>query len=298
MELRQLHQFAAVADTLNFRRAAERLHMAQPPLSVAIRKLEDELGATLLERGRRGVRLTSAGAAVLEAAQRCLGDVEKIRLAAQHAARGDSGRLRIGFVGSATYSLMPRLLPLFRGRYPRVDLELRESTNVEVLSLVAAERLDVGFVRFPTAQPTGLALEVVERDVLWAVLPAGHPLARKRPLRLRDIAEGPFIDYSSSTVPGMHAVVMLAFQQAGITPRQVAQEATQVQTVVSLVAGGLGVALVPSVTARQSVQQVVFRKVADMPAAAALAIALAYRADDGSPVVKRFREAASGLAAR
>ncbi len=296
MEFRQLRQFVAVAQTLNFRRAAERLHMAQPPLSVAIRKLEDELGAVLLERGSRGVRLTSAGAAVLEAAQKCLTDQERIRAAAQDAAQGESGRLRVGFVGSATYALMPRVLPWFRRRYPRVDLELRESTNVELLSQVEAEQLDVGLVRFPTAAPSRLQLEVVERDVLCAALPAGHRLARKRPLLMRDLADGPFIDYASSSVPGLHAVVMLAFQQAGVTPRQVAQEATQVQTVVSLVAGGLGVALVPAVSSRQGPEQVVFRKVADMPETAAVAIALAYRADNDQAVVKRFREAALAAA--
>lgn len=296
MELRQLRQFAVVAETLNFRRAAERLHMAQPPLSVAIRKLEGELGTPLLERGRRGVRLTGAGAAVLDATQKCLTDAEQIRTAAQHATQGESGRLRVGFVGSATYALMPRLLPWFRRRYPRVDLELRESTSTDILALVEEERLDVGLLRFPIVAATALQLQIVERDVLCAVLPAGHPLARKRPLLLRDLAEGPFIDYASSAVPGLHAVVMLAFQQAGITRRQVAQQATQVQTIVSLVAGGLGVALVPSVSARQGPKQVVFRKVADLPRAAAVSIALAYRAGDESAVVKRFREAAAELA--
>ena len=295
MEFRQLRQFVVVAETLNFRRAAERLHMAQPPLSVAVRKLEDELGAVLLERGSRGVRLTPAGAAVLAAAQQCLTDQEKIRAAARDATKGESGRLRVGFVGSATYSLMPRLLPAFRRRYPRVDLELLESTNIELLSLVEAEQLDVGLVRFPTVGPSRLEFEIVERDVLCAVVPAGHPLARKRPLLLRDLADGPFIDYASSKVPGLHAVVMLAFQQAGITPRHVAQEATQVQTVVSLVAGGLGVALVPSVSARQGPKQVVFRKVADMPDAGSVAIAMAFRADHESAVLNRFREAAAGL---
>ncbi len=113
---------------------------------------------------------------------------------------------------------------------------------------------------------------------------------------MRDLADGPFIDYASSSVPGLHAVVMLAFQQAGVTPRQVAQEATQVQTVVSLVAGGLGVALVPAISSRQGPEQVVFRKVADMPETAAVAIALAYRADNDQAVVKRFREAAFAAA--
>jgi DNA-binding transcriptional LysR family regulator len=293
MELRQLRQFEAVGETLNFRRAAERLHMAQPPLSVAIRKLEDELGTELLVREPRGVRLTHAGAAVLLACRKCLSDVERIRAAAQEAAKGESGVLRVGFVGSATYSLMPRLLPGFRARYPGVSLELHEADNIELLSLVGTEQLDVALLRTPPAQPDGLAFQAAESDMLCAVVPANHPLARKKPLTLRDIAEGPFIDYASTKVPGLHAMVMLAFRQAGIEPRQVAQEATQVQTVVSLVAGGLGVALVPSISARHRPKQVVFRAVADMPASASIGIALAYRGDNPSPVLQRFRETAA-----
>lgn len=125
------------------------------------------------------------------------------------------------------------------------------------------------------------------------MLPADHDLAKKKPLLLSDIAAGPFIDYASTKVPGLHAMVMLAFQQAGIAPRRVAQEATEVQTVVSLVAGGLGVALVPSVSSRQGPKQVVFREVADMPASASIGIALAYRTDNPSPVLQRFREVAA-----
>ena len=293
MELRQLKQFVAVAESLNFRRAAERLSMAQPPLSVAMRKLEDELGTQLLERGPRGVRLTHAGGAVLQACRKCLTDIEHIRSAAQAAAKGESGRLQIGFVGSATYSLMPRLLPAFRARYPRVNLELHEGNNVELLSLVEGGQLDLGLVRSPTVQPGALEFQVVENDRFCAVVPASHHLAKKKPLLLRDIAAGPFIDYASTKVPGLHAMVMLAFQQAGIAPRRVAQEATEVQTVVSLVAGGLGVALVPSVSSRQGPKQVVFRAVSDMPASAAIGIALAYRTDNPSPVLQRFRETAA-----
>jgi DNA-binding transcriptional LysR family regulator len=147
MELRQLRQFCAVADVLSFRRAAEVLHMAQPPLSVAIRKLEEELDAQLFERRGRSIRLTPAGAEALRTARRCLVAADDVRAATRSAAKGESGRVRIGFVGSATYALLPRLLPLFRARYPQIELELRESTNLELLGLVEAERLEIGLVR-------------------------------------------------------------------------------------------------------------------------------------------------------
>ena len=279
MELRQLQQFVAVAETLNFRRAAERLHMAQPPLSVAIRKLEAEVGAPLFERQPRGVALTAAGVAALDFARRCLIDADALRDAAQAAAGGERGLLRVGFVGSATYALMPRLLPAFRKRYPHVELVLRESTNLELLALVHSGELDIGLVRYPTGSASALRFEIVERDVFCAVLPANHSLAKHSKVTLAMLAGEPFVDYAS---------VMLAFQQAGLTPR-VSQEATQVQTVISLVQSGMGVALVPSVSARLASRDVVFRPVTDLPASAEISLAMASRTDGHGAAAQRFR---------
>ena len=291
MELRQLQQFVVVADTLNFRRAAERLHMAQPPLSVAIRKLEEEVGAQLFERQPRGVVLTAAGVAALGQAQRCLADAAALRDAAQAAAGGERGLLRVGFVGSATYALMPRLLPAFRERYPQVELILRESTNLELLAQVESSELDIGLVRYPTGSASNLRFEIVERDVFCAVLPARHVLAKHDRLTLAMLAREPFIDYASTQVPGLHAIVMLAFQQAGLTP-QVCQEATQVQTVISLVQSGMGVALVPSVSSRLAPRNVVFRPVTGLPASAAISLAMTSRVDGNNAAAQRFRELA------
>jgi DNA-binding transcriptional LysR family regulator len=295
MELRQLKQFVTVAELLSFRRAAERLHMAQPPLSVAIRKLEDELGAELFERRGRTIRLTPAGHEALRTSRRCLADADEVRSATLSAAKGESGRVRVGFVGSATYSLLPRLIPVFRQRYPGIELELRESTNLELLALLEQERLDVGLVRYPTASASALEFQVIERDVFHAVLPKKHPLTAQRTVSLRALAQEPLIDYASTKVPGLHAMVMLAFQHAGLSPR-VVQEATQVQTVVSLVESGLGVALVPSVSSRFASRHVVFRPIRGLPAAAAISIALACRAQNESAAARRFREVATAIA--
>lgn len=292
MELRQLHQFVAVAQALNFHRAAQMLHMAQPPLSVAIRKLEEELGTALFERQSRGVALTPAGVAALAIAQQCLASAHAMRDAALAAAGGESGLVRVGFVGSATYSLMPKLLPAFRARYPHVELVLRESTNLELLAMVESGQLDIGLVRFPTASASDLRFEIVERDVFSAVLPTRHALAGQRRISLADLARYPFIDYASTRVPGLHAMVMLAFQQAGLTP-QVSQEATQVQTVISLVQSGMGVALVPSVSSRLAARGVVFRPVTGLPASAAVSIAMASRTGNNNAAAERFREVAS-----
>ena len=295
MELRQLKQFAAVAEQMSFRRAAEKLHMAQPPLSVAIRKLEDELGAPLFERRGRSIRLTPAGAEALRGAQRVLAGAEELRQATRGAARGESGRVRVGFVGSATYALLPRLVPAFRSRWPAIELELHESTNLELIEQVQSEKLDLGLVRFPTASASALQFELVERDVFQAVLPAGHRLARQRQVSLTALAQEPLIDYASTRVAGLHAMVMLAFQHAGLSPR-VAQEATQVQTVISLVESGLGVALVPSVAARLASRKVVFRPIRGLPASAAIGIALAYPPSSETAAARRFREVAVELA--
>lgn len=292
MELRQLTQFCAVAEALSFRRAAETLHMAQPPLSVAIRKLEDELGAPLFERRGRSIALTDAGADALQRARRMLAEAEELRQAVRRAATGDTGRVRIGFVGSATYSLLPRLLPLFRRRYPGIELELHESTNEELLAQLESARLDLALVRFPTGSSAGaLQMAMIESDQFQAVLPKGHPLATGRSVTLKALAQYPLIDYSSSRVAGLHAMVMLAFQQAGLSPR-VAQEGTQVQTVISLVESGMGVALVPSVAARLASRQVVFRPIRGLPNGLAIGLALAWAPQTESTAARRLREMA------
>lgn len=292
-----MRQFVAVAETLNFRRAAERLFMAQPPLSVAIRKLEKEIGVPLFQREGRGVRLTFAGQTALDAARRCLQDADQVSAAARSAANGESGRLRIGFVGSVTYALMPRLLRAFRRRYPNVLLELRESDNLEVLSWVENQSMDVGLVRVPTPRSGQLRFQLVERDVFCAVLRANHPLARKRTLSLQDLANEPFIGYVGSKVGGLHAAFTLVFQQAGITPC-IAQEAVQVQTVISLVESAFGVALVPWVSSRYTSKNVVFRRIRDLPPGASIGVALAYHLHSETPAAKRFREIASALMPR
>lgn len=296
MELRQLMQFVAVADALSFSRAAERLHMAQPPLSIAIRKLEKELDAKLFERRGRTIRLTPAGEATMRAARRCLANAEQVRTATRHASQGESGRVRLGFVGSATYSLLPKLLPLFRARHPGIELALHEAaSNADTLMLLEAERLDAGLVRFPTSMVTALAFQFIERDVFVAVLPKGHPFAKLRSVTLKALATEPLINFVSTNVAGLHALVMLAFQGAGLSPR-VAQQATHVQTVMTLVESGLGVALVPSRDARLASKNLTFRPVRGLPTGIATGIALAYPAQDEPIAVRRLRAVAAELA--
>lgn len=202
MELRQLKQFVAVAEHLSFRRASEELHMAQPPLSIAIGKLEAELGVMLFKRHSRRIDLTAAGEAALHAAKRCLATAQDVATAARAAERGDTGSLRIGFVGSATYSLLPKLLLRFRKRYPNVDIALREAINVEMLPELEAEKLDIGIVRVPTYRPHALEFQMCERDVFKVALPTDHPLAKRRRLSLLALAQEPLIGYGLARCRG------------------------------------------------------------------------------------------------
>jgi DNA-binding transcriptional LysR family regulator len=149
MNLKQLHQFIALAETGNFHRAAEQLHMAQPPLSISIRKLEEELGSALFDRTSTGVVLTPAGKAMLESARATLFHAEQCRQAVRDTREGVGGLIRLGFVGSATYELLPRLIPSFRDRYPKVGLEFYEATSAEILEGLATRRFDAGLLRYP-----------------------------------------------------------------------------------------------------------------------------------------------------
>ena len=247
MDLRQLRYFSTLAETLNFHRAAERLHISQPPLTVAIRKLEQDLGAALFERDPRGVSLTEAGRAALPAARAALAAAEQVREAVRQGAGGLRGRLVVGFIGSAIVELLPRIVSPFRQDYPNAELQLEEMNSAEIVQALAAGRIDVGFVRLPLMDSTPVATEVLERDELVVAMRADDPLAAHPRPALADLATRDFIIFSPISV--LNAVIRIACQRAGFSPR-VQQEAMQVQTVLSLVEAGLGIALIPARSAR------------------------------------------------
>lgn len=281
MDLRQLRYFNALAETLNFHRAAERLHISQPPLTVAIRKLEEDLGVALFERDPRGVRLTAAGLAAVGPAREALASAEKVREAVRQGAVGRRGRLSIGFIGSAIGELLPRIVSPFREAYPEVELALQEMNSVEIVRAIATRRLDVGLVRLPVMDSTPVAIDVIETDELVAVLPVSDVLARRKTLELGALADRSFIIYSPVSV--LHATTRLACHHAGFTPR-IAQEAVQVQTILSLVEAGLGVALIPGRSARFARSGVHIVKLADaLPIAMGIA-----RAEERSILTHNF----------
>lgn len=287
MDLRQLRYFTTLAETLNFHRAAERLNMSQPPLTVAIRKLEADLGAPLFERGVRGVRLTAAGKAALGPAREALAQARAVRDAVQQSATGELGRLRIGFVGSAVSERLPSIISAYRAQYPRVELELQEMTSSALVEEIEARNFDAGLVRLPIMRRVPLSLEVIEHDQLVAAVPASHALARRKSVALHELADQPFIIHGPISV--LHVTTILECQKAGFAPR-VAQEATQVQTILSLVQSGLGVGLVPARMARFAPEAVHL-----MPLTEPIAIemGIAWR-PDADALVRNFIQVARG----
>jgi len=285
MDLRQLRYFVQLAEKLNFHRAAEALNMSQPPLTVAIRRLEEELGAQLFEREPRGVRLTVAGEAALAPARAALAQAERVREAVRLGAGGESGRLRIGFVGSAVAECLPRVIPHFRQRFPQVEVELEEMATTEIAAAIEARRIDVGLVRLPVMDRANLDIAVIERDHLVVGLPADHPLAARKAIDIADLSNEPFVVISPHSV--LHTVVYILCQQAGFKPR-VAQEANQLLTVLSLVQSGLGVALVPSRLARFAPEAVRLIPLTE-PVATDMGIACSV---DAVPLIRNFVAAA------
>ena len=291
MDLRRIRHFVVLAEILNFRRAAERLHMAQPPLSVSIQKLEAELGTKLFARESSGVVLTPSGRAVLIEARKLLFHGNQLSETARSAMDGTGGSLQIGFVGSATHGMLQKLLPLFRAEYPGVELILREATSVSIIQQLEDLALDVGLVRVPLLQSSGAKLLPLEPDVFVAALPRGSALASKGLLRLSDMAGEFFVMYASTHAAGLHSAALLACQHAGFIPK-VSQQAIQVQTVLALVESGLGVALVPSVMQRYISDKIVYRRLLDVLPAASIGLALAYMEETESTAAARFRKLA------
>lgn len=261
-DLRQLRHFIAVAERLHFGRAAAALHISQPPLSRSIRDLENRVGASLLARSRRRVELTPEGARFLEEAKRIVAQLERAVLDVGSMAAGEGGRLRLGFVSLADFGMLPRLLKAYKAARPGVALALREMLSPDQAAALAAGELDFGLL-LPPVSGADLEHIVVQRERFLAALPARHRLARMRSgIAVRELADEAFVMAPRSIAPGLHDIVSALAARAGFAPR-VAQEAIQMQTVVSLVSSGLGVALVPASVANLGRRGVVYREIAD-----------------------------------
>ena len=284
---RALQQFIVLAEELHFGRAAARLHMSQPPLSQALARLEASLGVRLLDRTGKAVALTEGGRVFLAEARALLRQQEQAVLHTREASAGTRGTVAMGFVGSVSYGLLPELLALYRREAPAIAVQLHEMPSTDQREALDAGRIDLGIVRLPLADADGLRMQTIRRERMVAVLPKGHRLARRRAVGLAELASETFMVFPPERVLSLHAKTLLACQAAGFSPRT-GLSAWQMPTMVSLVAAGQGVALLPAQTMRMPHPGVSYRPLQDRSAHLELEIALAWREDRASPACRRI----------
>jgi len=284
MELRHLRYFITVAEELNFSRAAEKLHIAQPPLSQQIRDLEAELGVQLFQRTKRRVELTAAGVVFLEEVNKVFTQVNQAVRAAQRASRGEIGQLVIGFNSSATYSILPELLRRFQQQCPDVELVLHELTTTQQLEKLYRNQIDLGLLYLPVDESKFSVLPVFKEPLILA-LPETHFLVNQPQISMHELIDEPFILPSYHLGAGLYSQIMGLFQQTGFHP-QVAQSVTMLQTAVSLVAGGVGIAFVPSSLQNLQRTGVVYKAIAETTPE--VEIAVVWQQHDQRALLQRF----------
>lgn len=294
VELRHLRYFVAVAEELHFGRAAARLRVSQSPLSQQIIQLERALGVELLKRTKRRVELTAAGEVYLQEARRVLAYNARAEEAARRAGRGEAGKLVLGFAGSAAYGVLPLLLKASRERLPDLGVELRgEMLSSELVRALGEDEIQVAILMRTSTENPDLAVTVVRREPFVVALPSDHPLARRRLVDPRDLSEEPFVIFPRRRGAVLHDAVINACQDAGFSP-QVVQEATELPTQVSLVAAGMGVALVPASMRQLRYHGVVYRSLIGAPPAPDTAVA--WRREGETPTVQAFLRVVKAVA--
>ena len=261
IELRLWRQFLALAEELHFGRAAARLHMTQPPLTQAIANLEQSLGVRLFDRTKRSVQLTPAGEALVPEARDLVARALALPAHARAAANGEAGRLRLAFVSTVGFGLLPQWVQQFRALYPHVEFELIEATGDVQLQDMERGDIDAGFMlHSPGFAPDGLQHLRITREPLVVALPEQHSLAQARSLSFTAVLEEPLVIFPRRILPSLHDAIFGMYHAAGRAPR-IAQEAIQMQTIVNLVSAGLGLAWVPDSVRQFQRPGVVYRQV-------------------------------------
>ncbi len=285
MELRHLRYFLAVAEELHFNRAAERLHIAQPPLSQQIKQLETELGVELFDRRtKRQVKLTEAGHVLLQATYRILTQVEQAIQDTQRASRGESGTLIVGFTSTVVYDSLPTILSQYRQQFPDVNLVLQELTTTQQEEALQNHQIEIGFCHPPLKDET-LEFELILQEPLVVALPDTHPLAHETMISISSLAEESFVLFPRHLGPGFYDQIVSICQQANFNPN-VTQEAVQMQTIIGLVSANFGIALVPASLQNLLRAGVIYKPLKDP--APHVDVAIAWRSDMMTPVLREF----------
>lgn len=288
VEIRHLRYFVAVAEELHFGRAAQRLHLAQPPLSQQIRKLEEIVGHPLFLRTSRAVRLTAAGEVFLESARRTLRTVQHDLAEVRSVGRGEVGSLRVGFIGSGMLTPLPSMLGRYRRRHPKVDLQLRESMSSHIVQWLLEGTADVGVLRDGGAH-SGLEVETLFSEPFVAVLPTTHPLAGRDSISVALLRDEPFVFFPQSAGRVAYDKPISLCEEHGFRPR-IVQEAPQWLTVMRLVGAGLGVSIAPACVERIAAPDAVCIRLSG--ARVRSDIELAWRAGEERAIVTAFRQVA------
>jgi DNA-binding transcriptional LysR family regulator len=288
IELRHLRYFVAVAEELHFGRAALRLHLAQPPLSQQIRKLEEILGYPLFLRTSRAVKLTSAGEVFLERARRTLRNVQEDMDEARSIGRGEEGFLRVGFIGSAMLTPLPAMLGRYRRLYPKVNLQLHESYTSSVVQKLLKGELDAGFLR-DSGPASGLQIEPLFFEPFIAVVPKTHPLARHQTISAKELRDEPFVFFSPAAGTLAYEKPVSLCEEHGFRPR-VVQEAPQWLTIMRLIGAGLGVTIAPACVKQLATPNLVCLRLRH--ALVQSNIELAYRTDEDRAIVEAIAHVA------
>lgn len=291
IELRLWRQILTLSDELHFGRAAQRLHMTQPPLTQAIAHLEGLLGLRLFDRTKRSVQLTAAGLALVPEVRDLLARARALPVQARAAAGGEQGRLRLAFVSTVGFALLPQWVRAFRERHPMIALELTEATGDIQLQWLDRGEMDAGFMlHAPGFEPPGLERVLIAAEPLVLALPEYHPLASAAKLTLAKVLNEPLVMFPRRIVPSLHDAIFSMYHQAGRSPA-VAQEAIQMQTIVNLVSAGLGLAWVPESVRQFQRTGVVYRRVAPARADArvpACETSMVWARGNSNPVLARF----------
>ena len=287
MEFRHIRSFLSLAETLHFGRSARLLNMSQPALSLQVKALEDELGIQLLNRNRQGTVLTEAGQAFREDAAVALEKLEFAKRKAQWASAGRLGYIRIGFISTAGFEIVPNLMRRFRKSYPDVEFSIRNVLTSAQLEMISDGLLDVGFLRLPIEKRKEIEVATVHREPFVAVLPSWHSLSAKKEIRLTELKGNPFVMYAREHAPGFHDLLSGILSNAGVVPK-VVQTAGEMSTLISLVDAGVGVSIVPTSVAKRIVSKVVVCSITDRLPQSEIGLALGRQ--NTAAVVRRFCE--------